>query len=112
MSRDYREEISTLKTELAKKSHEADRYSDERADLDRRKSELHSEVVLSQSKLREAEASIARYEKDIERLTKEVDQLKEQSLVKDGDWRNTINSLNEIQRQALEEKTSLRAELL
>jgi chromosome segregation ATPase len=107
----YRDEVASLRTELSKRQSDVDRVSFEKSDSDRQKSLLHAELMLSQSKAREAEAARDRAEKDVQRIAEDLAQLKEQLLHRDADLRSTLNSLAEIQRQASEEKAELRAEI-
>jgi len=107
----YREEVALLREDLSRRQSDADRYSGEKADLDHKKQEMQEEVVRLQSRLRESENTSARYEKDIDRYSGEVDKLRETLTQKDSDLRATINSLQEIQRQANHEKNGIRAEL-
>lgn len=106
-----REEISSLKAEATRKHLELSRFLDEKSDLDRRKGELQEGIVVTQSRLREAESSISRYEREVGRLTSDLEHLREQLILKDSDMRATLNSLTEIQRQVSEEKSGLRAEI-
>ena len=63
------------------------------------------------SKLNEAENSVQRQEKEITRVNHDLEVLKEQCVLKDLDLRSAINSLNEIQRHSMGEKSGLKAEL-
>jgi len=107
----YRDEVATLKAEIKSQSCQAVKFSDQKDLLDSKKQELASEMLLAQSRLREFESSNVRYEKDIERYSAECDRLRESLTQKDADLRSTINSLQEIQRQANHEKTGIRQEL-
>ena len=107
----YRDEVASLRAELSKRQSDVDRVSFEKSDSDRQKSLLHAELLLSQSKAREADAAAERAERDVQRVAEDLAQLKEQLLLKDADLRSTLNSLTEIQRQASEEKAVLRAEI-
>jgi len=107
----YRDEVSILRAELKNRQGDADRYSGEKADLDRRKAELDAEVLRATSRVREVESANARYEKEIDRHTAELDRLREQLTLKDADLRSTINSLQDIQKQGSEEKCGIRNEL-
>ena len=107
----YRDEVATLRAELSRRQGDVERVSFEKSDSDRKKSLLHAELMLTQSKLREAENSFERGGRDMQRLSEDVAQLKEQVSQKDCDMRATLSSLSEIQRQAGEEKASLRTEI-
>ena len=107
----YREEVATLRHDLHRRQSDVDRFSGERADLDRKKNELDAEILRANSRLREVENSSARYEKEIDRYNAELDRLREQLTLKDNDLRNTINSLQEIQKSGSEEKNGMRTEL-
>ena len=108
----YRDEVASLRSELEKKQADLDRIVTEKQEQERKKAEIHEEMVLTQSRQREAENNIQRYEKEICRLSEDIVSLKEQCSLKDADLRSTINSLNEIQRQSLGEKSGMRAELM
>ena len=95
---------------MTRRQSDADRFSGEKADQDKRRAEMHEEVVRVQSQAREAEAAALRAEKEAERLSEELKMLRDQANQKDADLRSTISSLNDIQKQASEEKNSLRAE--
>lgn len=107
----YKDEISTLRAEVGRRQAEAERISNEKAEVDRKTSELREDIVKVQAVLREAEGCNQRQELEVGRLGKELDQTKEQLAQKDADWRSTLNSLNEMQRQVAEERGSSRAEM-
>ena len=109
--RGYREEVATLRAELSRRQTDAERYSGEKADLDKVKNELQQEKMRAESRVREVESASARYEKEIDRYSSELDRLREQLTMKDADLRSTINSLQEIQKQGSEDKNGMRAEL-
>ena len=111
MVQGYRDEVASLRAELSKRQSDVDRVSFEKSDCDRQKSLLHAELMLTQAKVREAESATERADKDVLRMTDEISHLKDQLLQRDVDMRSTLNSLTEIQRQASEEKVSLKAEL-
>lgn len=73
--------------------------------------ELREELLRQQSNFREAENTIIRLERDIERLSADLAMTRTQLAQKDADLRNTLNSLSDLQRQYAEEKGALRAEL-
>lgn len=61
--------------------------------------------------MRESEFAAQRYKQDFEKASSEVEQLKAQLAQKDTDLRNTLGSMQEFQRLASEEKSTLRAEI-
>lgn len=77
---------------------------------EQRIAELREETVRLQSCLREDSYSKDRLEKDISRFMVDVDELKRQLATKNDDFRNTLQSLNEVQRQYSEEKSCMRSE--
>lgn len=90
---------------------DAERFSSERADVDRRRGELSEELIHAQSRLRESETSAKRSEAELQRVCADLAYLKEQLSAKDADLRATISSLNEVQKQSCEDKGSMRSEL-
>ena len=85
--------------------------SAEREDM-QEKVESHKEIVMTlESKLREAEMLIQRLEKDEAKQTKEITELKLQISQKDNDFRMTLTSLQEYQRNSTEERSTLRSEI-
>lgn len=107
----YKDELSSLKSDLQRKQNDLDRYIEEKALLDQKKGQTSEELILTQSKLREAENNVRRSEQEASRLTSDLQYMKEQLAQKDADLRSTINSLNDLQRQSFEDKGSLRSEL-
>lgn len=107
----YRDEIVSLKTELGKRQIEADRINTSHKEADSRYVELKEDTLRLQAQLREAEQAALRFEQEATRQGLEVSLLKEQSSSKDLDLRSTLQSFNEIQRQANDEKNTLRYEI-
>lgn len=76
------------------------------------KVENHKEVVFRlESKLREAEVSVQRLEREETKLINDVLELKTQLSQKDNDLRMTLASMQEYQRNFTDERSSLRSEL-
>lgn len=96
---------------MSRRQTEIERFSEGKGEADKKKNELQEEVVRTQSRLREMEGSITRYEKDIDRSAAELERLREQLVLKDADLRSTIISLQEIQKQGSEEKSGMRSDL-
>jgi chromosome segregation ATPase len=103
--------VATLRAELNRRQTDVERYTGEKADLDKVKNELEQEKVRAESRMREMESSSARYEKEIDRYAQDLDRLREQLTLKDADLRSTINSLQEIQKQGNDDKNGIRMEL-
>lgn len=108
----YRDEVVSLRAELNRRQSDVDRYSGEKADLDKQKQELQNEFLRMKSSLLEKESSSERYSQEAARLERDLTALREQLAVKESDLRSTISSLNELQKQGVEEKVEMRAELL
>lgn len=108
----YREEVVSLRAELNRRQSDVDRYSGEKADLDKQKQELQNEFLRMKSSLLEKESSSERYSQEAARLERDLTALREQLAMKESDLRSTISSLNELQKQGVEEKVEMRAELL
>jgi chromosome segregation ATPase len=107
----YKSEIALLRGEIDRKQHELGKYSNDRIDMEKRSMELQQEIFRIQSLQREAENARDRLEREVERLTNDLNSLREQSLQKDADLRTTLMSLTDLQRQSSEEKAGLRAEI-
>lgn len=107
----YKSEIALLRTEIDRKQHELEKHSIDRIDVEKRSMELQQEIYRIQSLQREAENTRDRLERETERLTADLNVLREQSLQKDSDLRTTLMSLTDLQRQSSEEKAGLRVEI-
>ena len=110
-SSSYKDEVINLRAELSKRTADAERNANDRSDQHQRYADLREELLRSESTTREAQSALMRSENELSRLTNDVDILRNQLNQKDADLRSTLNSLQEIQRQSLEEKYSIRAEL-
>ena len=100
-----------MQSDNEKKLKEIEKSKTDKADVDFKCTELQKELVLNKSLLNEYENTVVRQEKEIARINHELEVLKEQCGLKDLDLRSAINSLNEIQRQSVGEKSGLKAEL-
>ena len=107
----YKDEITSLRSELSRRQSDAERSSIEKAEIDKKASDLREEIVKIQASLRESEGLAQRQEMETARLTKDLEQTKELLTQKDADWRSTLNSLHEVQRQVAEERGSSRSEI-
>lgn len=107
----YKDEIVSLRGELGRRQSDVERSSNEKAELDRKSSELREEIVKMQANLREAEGSASRNEKEVQRITNEFEQTREQLSQKELDLRSALNSMSEIQRQVTEERGTSRSEI-
>jgi len=100
-----------LNTELKKRE---ERFNNEKSEADKKNTEMREEIYKTMSNLREVESAANRYEKDLNKLTVELETVKEQLVQKDSDLRSTLATLHENQKQACqaaEEKGGLRAEV-
>jgi len=100
-----------LNTELKKRE---ERFNNEKSEADKKVTEMREEIYKTMSNLREVESAANRYEKDLNKLTAELETVKEQLVQKDSDLRSTLTTLHENQKQACqaaEEKGGLRAEV-
>jgi multidrug resistance efflux pump len=75
------------------------------------RTEIREQLLYAQSAAREAESALARVESEKTRLTQDLDMLRAQLAQKDADFRQTFSTLQDIQRQGMEEKNGMRAEL-
>ena len=88
-----------------------DKFSVEKEQNSQKASDARETVLKYQSDLRESEFAAQRFKQDYEKTSFEVEQLKGQLSQKDTDLRNTLGSMQEFQRLASEEKSTLRAEI-
>lgn len=107
----YKSEVASLRADLDRRALDLERCNSEKAELERKSSDLREEIVKMQANLRETEGSAQRQEVEAGRIAKELEQTKEQLTQKDADWRSTLTSLNEMQRQVADERGSSRAEI-
>jgi len=107
----YKDEIASLRTEINRRQSEVERSSNEKAEVDRKASGLREEVVKLEAAVRESEGLVQRQELEMVRVSKELDQTKELLTQKDADWRSTLSSLHEVQRQVADERGTSRAEI-
>jgi hypothetical protein len=104
-------DVSNLRSELNRRSSEVERSMNDRVDWDKKYSEVREQLLCAQSSVREAESALNRVEQEKQRLTNDLDLSRSQLAQKDADLRQTLTSLQDIQKQGMEEKYSIRAEL-
>lgn len=107
----YKDEISSLRSEISRRQADIERTNTEKTDLDRKASELREEIVKIQACMMQSEGVAQRNEVELARVSKELEHTKELLVQKDADWRLTLNSLHEVQRQVAEERGTSRAEI-
>lgn len=107
----HKEELSNLRRELGQRQSIMESSAAEKARIDQEIASLREDLSRSQSSLRDAETGALHHEKEVQRMSAEAEKLADQLSQKDTDLRQAMNSLQEIQRTALEEKNSLRNEL-
>lgn len=107
---EYRDELVALKSDAARKQGDIDRLLREKTEAEVKLGPLKESRSEGQRLLKEAESNAARSDKELSRLTTELQQAKEQITQKDEDLRSTLKSLQEVQRQGTDEKNALRAE--
>lgn len=88
-----------------------ERLQIEKSKLEHKNSELEQLQNDFQARIRDSESNVIQYGKDVKTLQQDLNYTREQLALKDTDLRCTLNSLNENQRLASEEKSSLWAEL-
>jgi regulator of replication initiation timing len=96
--------VATLRSELG-------RSSVGRAEISRQAAEQKEDLMNSAAQVRELKVELDRRLSDCEELRFENIALKEQLLSKEGDVRSALQSLQEIQRIATDEKQQLRSEI-
>lgn len=111
MTSEYKEELQSLRADVERKQADLERFSAEKEQISQKATDAREEILKSQSDLREKEFAAQRYQQDFEKANGEVEQLKVQLAQKDTDLRNTLSSMQEFQRLASDEKSTLRAEI-
>ena len=107
----YKDEIVSIRTELGRRQSDLERITNEKAESDRKSSELREEILKIQANLREMEGSAGRNEREVHRITTDYEEVKEQLAQKELDLRSSLNSMSEIQRQVTEERGASRNEI-
>jgi len=111
ISSEFKEELQSLRADVERKQADLERFSAEKEQINQKATDARETILKSQSELREKEFAAQRYQQDFEKANAEVEQLKVQITQKDTDLRNTLGSMQEFQRLASEEKSTLRAEI-
>jgi chromosome segregation ATPase len=103
----YQLEIQTLKTGLDKLQLDYNKLSNDNEELSKKNAILYEEISELKVTLKNTEIARDMLDRDVMRLTQEVEHLKESLNKRDDDFRSSMTSAYSIQKQALEEKTAL-----
>jgi len=82
-----------------------------REDTDKAAQQTKESLIKAENELREAHNLTQRLIGDVSRMTAELDSVKKQLHLREDDARVSLASLREVQKQAVEEKGILRAEI-
>eukprot|EP01038_Epipyxis_sp_PR26KG_P005260 gene5260-7309_t len=107
----HKNELWLLKSDNERKQSDLERANNDRIEMERKKNEIYEDLLMLQAKLKMIEGSNERYSSDISRLISDTERLKADIQLKDSDLRSALSSMNEIQRQSMEEKNGMRTEL-
>jgi kinesin family protein C1 len=100
-----------LKTSLEKLQADYSKLTSENEEMMKKNSLLQEEITTLKSKLRETEMSKDMLDRDVTRLTQDVQHLRDSLNKRDEDFRSSMASTFTIQRQVLEEKNALNQEI-
>lgn len=103
----YLLEITNLKTSIEKLQFDFSKLQLENEELSKKNNLLQAELVLIKSELKDTEVAKDILDRDVLRLTQEVQHLKDSLNKRDEDFRSSMTSTFTMQKQALEEKTAL-----
>ncbi len=106
----YQMEIATLQVNKKKMESDMDKLLRDYEETQRKNMELIEALANSKSSVKDKELNKDILEREVNRLTNEVAQLKDTITKKDDDLRNSMQNVYEIQKQALEEKCTMRQE--
>lgn len=103
-------EIAAFQVNQNKLEGEIDKLTRDYEEMQRKNMEMVEALASTKSSVKDTELNKDILEREVNRLTNEVVQLKETITKKDDDLRNSMQNVYEIQKQALEEKCTLRQE--
>jgi hypothetical protein len=100
-----------LRAEIEKRQNDVERAFAEKDEIKDKALIAKEALMRLESQAREKESLADRLEKETVKLSAEVIELKQQLMQKDSDLRSTLASMQENQRQAMDEKLTLRNQL-
>ena len=103
----YHLEITTLKQSLEKLQIDFAKVVTENEEWAKKNATLQEDILQLKSDLKDAEVAKDMLDRDVSRLTQEVQHLKDSLNKRDDDFRSSMTSAYTIQKQALEEKNTL-----
>ena len=103
-------EVATLQVNQKKMEADLEKITRDYEEAQRKNMEMMEALANSKSSVKDTEMNKDLLEREVNRLTTEVAQLKETVAKKDDDLRNSMQNVYEIQKQALEEKCTMRQE--
>ena len=107
----YRDEVAALRSDLSMKQKEFEKINEDKVENDKKASGLHDTLRETQAQLRESEGNLARAEKENEKLTKELAEVKSSLQDKEVDLRTTLASMQQIQMHSNDQTATLRTDL-
>lgn len=106
----YQMEIATLQANQKRLETDFEKVTRDYEEAQRKNMEMMEALANSKSNAKDTEINKDILEREVNRLSAEVAQLKETVAKKDDDLRNSMQNVYEIQKQALEEKCTMRQE--
>jgi seryl-tRNA synthetase len=107
----YQIEISNLQMNQKRLETEIEKYVRDQEESQKKNMQLMDDLAQSKSSVKDTAINKDVLEREVQRLTSEVAVLKETVVKKDDDLRYQMQNMYEIQRNGLEEKTTIRQEI-
>jgi predicted nucleic acid-binding Zn-ribbon protein len=107
----HKAEVTIFQNQITKLELELQRTMKDQEEYHKKNDNVQDEIYQMKTQVRDAEQLKETYEKEVYRLTEELKVLRETIIQKDDDLRQSMNSVYTMQKQVMEEKTSLWQEL-